>query len=448
MRAGFSPLDNPTPEQIIFENLIWENSGNMLFPYSIMRILMRKDTEITSVSINQFFSSRQIALWNEEYDFFVIPLANAFRDSFLMQLKYLTALIKKLTIPCIVIGVGIQADLSGIRETSQDFDRTVCAFVKAVLKKSAILGVRGEFTAQYLKSLGFTDEKDYTVIGCPSMYLHGAHLPYKTPKMLDERSNISINCKIKISPKLHQFIFSSAKKFKNYTYVPQGIDDLLLLFAGVSIDRNKFPKIHKGYPWQLHSRICASGHETGFTDVRSWLTFLESIDFSYGTRIHGNIASVLAGTPSFIFAPDGRILELARYHNIQHMAASDIKEDTDIFKVYENADFSSVLQGHEQRFTHYLNFLERNGLTHIYMEGDGYSISPFDEKMAAIPLNGPLKSLNQLPLKEQTVRLQAYYAFLKNQPEKHSNQMQHIKNAASEILPESLKEKLMQYYIK
>ena len=60
----------------------------MRFPYSIMRILMRKDTLITTVSTAQIFSAKQIAQWNAEYDYFVIPLANAFRESFLTQLKY------------------------------------------------------------------------------------------------------------------------------------------------------------------------------------------------------------------------------------------------------------------------------------------------------------------------------------------------------------------------
>lgn len=430
MRAGFSPLSPPPASQIVLENLIGENTGNMLFPYSIMRILMREDTVITTVSIDQFFRSRQIAQWNSEYDCFVIPLANAFRESFLLHLKYLTYLINKLTIPCIVVGVGIQAGICGNKDTSPDFDRIVSDFVKAVLKKSALLGIRGEFTAQYLKYLGFTEEKDYTIIGCPSMYLYGPSLPYKPAKGLDTKSKVSVNCKIKIPAKLSRFILSSAKQFKHYTYVPQGIDDLLLLYAGVSINREKFPKIQKGYPWQLHSRICASGHEAGFTDVRSWLAFLESVDFSFGSRIHGNIAAVLAGTPTFIFAADGRILELARYHGIQHMTTKDINEDTDIFKVYESADFSSVQQGHAERFAHYASFLEQNGLKHIYMEETGYGISAFDEKISQLPLNGPLEPLNRLPLKEQTERLQTYYAFLKSEPKKQDGKMRWMKKAA------------------
>lgn len=425
MRAGFSPLANPGPEEVIFKNLIGENIGNLLFPYSIMRILMREDTQIDTVLINQIYSRKQIEAWNEEYDYFVIPLANAFRKSFLLELINLTSIVKRLKIPCIVIGVGVQAGTGGMSESPPELDRRVKQFMREVLKKSAWVGVRGEFTAEYLRRLGFVEERDFTVIGCPSMYLHGPALPLRPPVELTKETPISVNCKIKIPAPLSRFVLHSAKQFTHYTYVPQGIDDLLLLYAGISIDRDKFPKIHGGYPWQLHSRICATGHELGFVDVRAWLNFLKKVDFSFGTRIHGNIAAVLAGTPAFIFAPDGRILELARYHNIQHMAATELTEDTDIFKVYEQADFYSVQDGHERRFAHYADFLERNGLAHIYQEGSRYGVSAFDEQIGVLPVVKPVTPLNMAPLKQQTARLQFTYEYMRQHAAKQ-NKIKHL----------------------
>ena len=37
------------------------------------------------------------------------------------------------------------------------------------------------------------------------------------------------------------------------------------------------------------------------------------LDFVFGTRIHGNVAAILAGTPAFVLAHDTRTLELASY---------------------------------------------------------------------------------------------------------------------------------------
>jgi len=445
MRAGLSPLECPGAEEVIFHNLIGENTGNLLFPYSIMRLLMCADTSIDTIPANQVYTRGQIAEWNANYDCFVIPLANAFRKSFLMELGYLTELVRRLTIPCVVIGVGVQTGTGGMAQTPPELDRQVQQFMAQVLKKSALVGVRGEFTAEYLKRLGFAEEKDFTVIGCPSMYLHGPRLPVRTPVELTRQTPVSFNCKIRIPAKLSRFVLQSAKQFEHYTYIPQGIDDLLLLYAGKSIDREKFPKIHKGYPWQMHSKICASGHEAGFVDACSWLEFLKTVDFSFGTRIHGNIAAVLAGTPAFLFAPDGRILELARYHNIQHMTASQVTEDTDLFKVYGQADFYSVQRGHAERFAHYADFLECNGLSHIYQGGADCGVSAFDAQMESLPHVGPVMPFNKVPLRQQSVRLQAAYDYLGRQTAYGSPVRQNLKKVSAK-LPAPVRNRFVRWY--
>ncbi|WP_410089573.1 polysaccharide pyruvyl transferase family protein, partial [Streptomyces sp. gb1(2016)] len=51
---------------------------------------------------------------------------------------------------------------------------TVREFVTEVLNRSASIGVRGEFTEQYLKNMGF---RDVEVIGCPSMFMNGETCP-------------------------------------------------------------------------------------------------------------------------------------------------------------------------------------------------------------------------------------------------------------------------------
>ena len=444
MRAGLSPLDNLDAGQVIAKNMIKENAGNMLFPYSIMRILMREDTQITIIEANRLYSAGQIAKWNEEYDYFVIPLANAFRKSFRIQLGFLTSLVKQLKIPCILVGAGVQAGINGL-SGARECDKDVKDFLNAILDKSAIAGIRGEYTAQYLKGLGFAEERDFTVIGCPSMYLHGPELPQKPVEELTPKTRVSFNCKIKVPRKLGRFVFHSAKRFEQYTFIPQGIDDLRMLYAGESIDREKFPKIFKQYPCEPDSKICASGHELGFTDARSWLEYLSGSGFSFGTRIHGNIAAVIAGTPAFIFAADGRILELARYHNIPHMPADELTEETDIFKVYEQADFAGVTRGHAKRFAHYASFLEKNGLSHIYMEGDAYGKSLFDEKMAELPVRGAIQPLYTLSEELQAQRLQSYQALLSENVSGRLQKSKKLKSLAMK-LPGSLRNTLIRIY--
>lgn len=107
MRMGMSPFDNCSLYEVVSKDTIGTNSGNMLFPYAIMRNIYSEGMEIDGYSNANPNDAEKI---NSKYDMFIIPLANAFRDNFRGELRNLTDLVKKLTIPCIVVGVGLQAD--------------------------------------------------------------------------------------------------------------------------------------------------------------------------------------------------------------------------------------------------------------------------------------------------------------------------------------------------
>lgn len=166
MRMTTSPFDNDNLYSMVSKDKIGSNSGNLLFPYSIMRNIYKDGDVIDKYPKANEEDADRI---NENYDLFLIPLANAFRESFVSELRNLTKLIKRLTIPCVVVGVGLQTKYEPKKEMKYAFDTDVKNFVEAVLEKSKTLGVRGEITALYLKKLGFNESK-IEVIGCPSMF--------------------------------------------------------------------------------------------------------------------------------------------------------------------------------------------------------------------------------------------------------------------------------------
>jgi hypothetical protein len=55
---------------------------------------------------------------NERYDAYVIPLANAFRPGYETQLIQLTKLLRRLTIPVSILGVGADGTIDGTRHGS------------------------------------------------------------------------------------------------------------------------------------------------------------------------------------------------------------------------------------------------------------------------------------------------------------------------------------------
>src|SRR5699024_2597558 len=125
--------------------------GNLVYQYSIIRTLMTEDTTITPDYYKR--NPNRAEEINEKYDCYIIPLADAFREDFIPILRDYTKLIKKLTIPVVVIGVGLRAPFEPKLNEGFPFDEDVKQFVKAVLEKSSMLGLRGEITSEYLSKL-------------------------------------------------------------------------------------------------------------------------------------------------------------------------------------------------------------------------------------------------------------------------------------------------------
>ena len=161
IRAGMSPMIYHSPAEVLGCNLVGNNLGNMLFPYSVSRCLMTEDVEIHALTVQERYSEAALRKIDENYDCLVLPFANAFRISFVEELKTVTRLVKGLHIPCIVVGIGAQANLDKLPENAE-LAQAAKEFVEAVLEKSAKIGLRGEFTADYLEGLGFRAERFYS----------------------------------------------------------------------------------------------------------------------------------------------------------------------------------------------------------------------------------------------------------------------------------------------
>ena len=253
------PLSNIKPMHVICKNLIGNNLGNMLFPYSVARTLMCEDVVIDTMTTAKEYSMTEVKRINEEYDCFVFPFANAFRISFMEELCRVTSLIKQLKIPCIVIGVGAQAPVNK-EPKSAALDEAVKDFMHAVLEKSNIVGLRGEFTASYLKKLGFVDGKDFTVIGCPSMYAFGKKLPEMEVKELTPLSSVSTNSKLDLPQKFHDFMYRSRQAIPDYYYIPQVIEEINAMAIGKKLPSAFAKKIPNHFPIDFSDPIYKEVH--------------------------------------------------------------------------------------------------------------------------------------------------------------------------------------------
>ncbi len=377
LRSGKNPFDVVPVEEALHRDVIATNSGNLIFSDAAHKILTTADTEVVSNGMRtEVAAAGQI---NDEYDAFVVPLANAFRPSFEAALKRLTRLIGKLKIPVVVLGVGAQTGITYDPARLKAMEPTVRAFCSAVLDHSASIGVRGEFTEKYLNDMGF---RDVEVIGCPSMFLHGDTLTVeKRTATLAPDARVAVNGShtAMSGGGLHRIVSRAHARYPNLRYIGQNLTDAKQLHwrdVNSPAGRITLMPTHPDHPMYREDKVRV------YIDPQTWFDDLRDFDYSFGSRIHGNIAALLAGTPATVLAFDSRTLELCRYFEIPHQRLDETAPDTDPAELYEKADFGALTGNHRDRFDRFTAFLDKNGLQNTFTHGDGGKA--FDEKVRAL----------------------------------------------------------------
>jgi len=396
LRSGKDPFTPIPPENALANyrrGVFGRNVGNFVFTDAVHRIISTPDTDVVS---NSYLSERPgvtrhyIERINDEFDAFVIPLANAFRPKFLDNLRRLTKVIEGMRIPTVVVGVGVAGGVGSLDNPlptdSPELTAAVQRFVNAVLERSGSIGVRGEFTRDYLAQLGYGDEH-VDVVGCPSLFRDGDGLRIeKRAAQITADSEFTIN----ISPyvrAMQNIGQRHAEKYRRMIYIPQDDTALELLLWGNDpepVGSLRLPQ-HTGHVLYQENRI------RFFVDTVTWMQFLARQDFSFGTRIHGNIVALSAGTPAHVLAHDARTLELARYHDIPHTLVRDLPENVDAADLYAESDYTAFNAGHARRFRVFADFLERNGVHHVFEPG--LANPEYDARLAAVDFPPPVQNL-------------------------------------------------------
>ena len=371
IHGGFHPLEDPdTSDMLSRKTAIGGNTGNMLFINAMIRTLMTEDVEIVPDYYRVRLTSGQIKKINDNYSLFCIPLADAFRAGNEPQLERLAALVDRLTIPVIITGVGLRADY---RQKLEDypFDGAVKKLMNAVLRRSSMVGLRGAFTGEYLKKLGYIPEKDFTVIGCPSMYTYGPELIIRDFNTKPD-AKLTVNANTLAPDYISSYITSVMKSYDDVTVIQQKQSEISHVYLGGDVPENV-------YGDDVYLKMVKENRIKYFSSVNSWTEYLATRDVTLNTRFHGTVASVQAGTPSVVIPIDSRMKELAEYHRLPAVRMEDIKSGK--IKTLEDAvgmvDITAMQDAQNKNFEHFLDFLRKNEVTTIYDDGQ---TSAYDKK--------------------------------------------------------------------
>ncbi|MGN0155973.1 MAG: polysaccharide pyruvyl transferase family protein [Lachnospiraceae bacterium] len=405
-RGGQLPYEYVTPERALNRNYLGSNSGNLLYQFSILKALMTSEEDVLVANYYEPFRYSPEYV-NENFDVFIIPLADAFRDSFVTELRQLTEFVKQLKIPCVVTGVGLRGPYEPNFYTEEyKFNNDVKEFMKAVLEKSAIVGVRGQITADYLSYLGFREDKDFMVIGCPSLYSYGKNLRIRR---IDKTENIRLAYQPihNLSYEVSRYMQKATEIAADWCFIGQMVQELRYIYLGAPFAHERTLYPCNGCTDEIYQQKKA----IFFLNATTWIEYLKDFDLLFGARMHGSIAALLAGTPALVYAYDGRIRELVEYHKLNAFTYEDLKEYS-ITELIQNCDFEPTMKIHSENFERFLSFLKQNELSTIYEEDHNRCSGPMDDVIKKSKLYPPVRPLDYGNLSEVEERFQRYFGEL------------------------------------
>ncbi len=346
------------------------NPGDMAYGFAVMNTIMTDrgtDFRMTGYYRRKTgFPDPEIEEINDSCDAFVGPLADMFCDHWLWYVRNLADLVEKLRIPCVVPCVGARSLPDGVRPADIPWAEDVRRFVGAVLDKSAVLGVRGETTARFLEGLGFVRDRHFEVLGCPTLYMFGERLPDLSPPVGPEAfGTCAFTLNIRGPEEDWRFIDFCARLFRSSVFVSQ---DFREFFYFMLTKRTSWPECFRKNP-HYRDRLAEYARQNQmrfFLNHRPWTSFLSSVDFCVGHRIHGALLALLSGTPAAVVPFESRTRELAEFHGVPLLRPIPGESQESLRERISALDFSGVERRQKENFPRYVEFFRKNGIPTIF----------------------------------------------------------------------------------
>ena len=334
------------------------NTGNLAFWYAMSQhVTEPKDY------FGWSFDPQNV---KENYDFLVFPAANQLNPDW--DMGGLAELIEKADTPLLICGLGAQAkDMS----KKLQFNAGTKRFLSVISERAVKVGVRGNYTAQVMAENGV---KNVEVLGCPSNFTNPTQdLGRKIESKFAALENIEkLVLNIDITPKLAEkvrIMFNWAIG-RNTEIVNQAPLDLLKLSHSDTrqVDAELLRRVHNIFAPSVslsYFEKMVSNQFVSYIDVNEWMYQLHQFDLSIGTRLHGNMLALQAGTPSIFLPHDSRTQELADVMVLPTYSLDNVTRASTLEKVVANINFNGDLfdSSRQKLAAKYQALISQTGLT-------------------------------------------------------------------------------------
>ena len=351
--TDFDPVDYTQVPRLVEKqfNGKFPNVGNKVWLQAIVSLISTNDVEYEFGY--EDISADEI---NSRFDFVLMPLANCFHAGWIQWMKTRTEKIKQIKIPVFVIACGVQTNnYDEIDELVSATKEPATEFIKSVYNTGGEWALRGFFTYEYFLRLGFPNA---VVTGCPSLFQMGRDLVISNTKVNQTDFCYSVNGDFNLPIYTEEYDscdFICQGNYGNMLYNPD-------FFNCNNYNVKQIVKlINRGQKTEL--KAFADNRIKIFADTQVWLSYyvLNNISFSFGSRIHGTVIPILAGTQSLLCARDARTREMAEFFDIPFITPEREKK-RHIYDWYLETDYSKFNKNFKKRFDDFQNFMVKCGL--------------------------------------------------------------------------------------
>ena len=337
------------------------NTGNQLIAYGLTKPLVFED-----VSWDIRIGPERVSA---EYDVILIAAANFLFPGF--DFGGMAEFIERTDLPVAIVELGAQ---------SKDYSRHIPLkpgterLMRVVAERAPIIGVRGPFTAEVLDEMNI---RNVQIVGCPSYYMNGEGDALVCDRTLCEKPRIAVNASRDVfqhafdARKMREVVAGLIREAIRYDgiFVAQTEREEMIVASGTNDSEtdealDRLSRLFTGFIDDVDSlKLWAHDHLRVYWSVEHWIDDMREFDLVAGTKFHGAMAALLAGTPAFVFCHDTRTREMSEFLGVPS-ASIEVVDRIDLREVYDRIDPSRFNARRAELFPAYKRFLEANGLRH------------------------------------------------------------------------------------
>lgn len=344
-----------------------ENTGNMVHAHAALCMFSAAAPISTRVDADNIADLRQKNS-HLAYAAATVLQVNSVTP-WLDKLVELADFIEAADLPVVTFGFGHSSKNRDFALRDAEIDPRSVRLLRVLSDHTETLAVRGELTAELCAKVGV---KNVTVIGCQSLY-HAASK--NSPESWQHRhhtgrSTASITGGLDLTDMIDFCIKHAVDIIGQDEFAEHRIARGTLSLAEFTGETGSFtlPEslakglAQKAVSLRAYHAYCAERFHK-FYDMPTWVAHIrKNYDFAFGTRFHGNVAALLAGTPALWLTHDTRTVELCRHFRLPSIKAQDFWAYRSIDELKEAADYAPFTRRLPGLIDTFFSYLKTNGV--------------------------------------------------------------------------------------